>query len=335
MTTPPPSHPQVLAIGEPLIEFNASSEGPLTHAAGFQVGYGGDTSNMVVAARRSGARAGYLTRIGDDAFGRRLIDLWQAEEIDTTGVTQEVGGRTGIYFVSRHGQGAHAFAYYRDGSPASRLCPSDVPASAVAAADLLHVSGITQAISSSACDAAFHAIATARRYGTLVSYDPNHRPALWSPERARGIVMRTAELSDIVLPSLAEGRLLTGESDPEQVLDAFAQRGPSLVALKMGEAGVLVAETAHGRITHIPAHPVRAVDATGAGDTFDGAFAARLLAGATPLEAARYAVIAAALTTTGFGAVDPIPRRDKVADSLEHQRRGDESSAESDSGSDL
>ncbi|UNS95343.1 sugar kinase [Streptomyces tubbatahanensis] len=329
------THPQVLALGEPLLEFNASSEGPLTHAADFQVGYGGDTSNMAIAARRSGARAGYLTRVGDDAFGRRLLDLWQAEGVDTAGVTQEAGGRTGIYFVSRHGRGAHTFAYYRDGSPASRLSPSDVPASAVAAADLLHVSGITQAISSSACDAAFHAVATARRYGTLVSYDPNHRPALWSPDRARGIVMRTVELADLVLPSLEEGRTLTGESDPERVLDAFARRGPSLVVLKMGEAGVLVAETAHGRTTHVPAHPVRAVDATGAGDTFDGAFAARLLAGATPLEAARYAVIAAALTTTGFGAVDPIPHRGTVAENLETQHRGEDRAAESDSRSDL
>lgn len=151
---------------------------------------------------------------------------------------------------------------------------------------------------------------TARAHSTLVSYDPNHRPALWPPPRARAIVMRSADLADIVLPNLDEGRLLTGVHQPADVLAEFAARGPAIVALKMGADGVLLG--AEGRTTHVPAHRVVPTDATGAGDTFDGAFAARLLDGDSPLEAARYAVIAAALTTTGHGAVGPIPTADAV-----------------------
>ncbi|MFI0421634.1 sugar kinase [Spongiactinospora sp. 9N601] len=300
----------VLALGEPLVEFNAATEGALEQAESFAVGYGGDTSNMVIAARRTGARAEYVTRVGGDAFGRRLLDLWRAEGVDTGHVVVEPDGRTGIYFVARHGGGAHAFTYYRAGSPASRLSPADVPEEAVAGAGVLHVSGITQAISASACDAAFHAMTVARAHGTLVSYDPNHRPALWPEERARAIVTRSVELADIALPNLEEGRLLTGERDPEAVLGAFAARCRGVVVLKMGADGALVG--ADGRATHVPAHPVTPVDAAGAGDTFDGAFAALLLEGATPVEAARYAVVAAALTTTGPGAVGPIPARTAV-----------------------
>ncbi|MFC7584313.1 sugar kinase [Nonomuraea antimicrobica] len=303
-------HPQILALGEPLLEFNAATEGPLADDAAFQLGFGGDTSNMVIAARRSGAGAGYVTRVGDDAFGHALMRLWEREGVDVRHVTGEPGGATGIYFVTRHGEGRHAFTYRRAGSPACRLSPADVPEEAVAAARLLHLSGITQAISPSACDAAFHAIDVARRAGTLVSYDPNYRPALWPVEQARAVVLRTAELADVVLPNLEEGRLLTGLHEPEEVLAAFARRGPSIVALKMGADGVLLGEG--GRVTHVPAHPVTAVDATGAGDTFDGAFAARLLDGDSPVEAAGYAVVAAALTTTGPGAVGPIPRLDTV-----------------------
>ncbi|WP_255285651.1 carbohydrate kinase family protein, partial [Streptomyces niveus] len=154
------------------------------------------------------------------------------------------------------------------------------------------------------------AMESARAHSTLVSYDPNHRPALWPPARARAIVMRSAELADIVLPNLDEGRLLTGVHQPADVLAEFAARGPAIVALKMGADGVLLG--AEGRTTHVPAHRVVPTDATGAGDTFDGAFAARLLDGDSPLEAARYAVIAAALTTTGHGAVGPIPTADTV-----------------------
>ncbi|MEU0738957.1 sugar kinase [Streptomyces sp. NPDC006134] len=305
-----PSSPCVLALGEPLLEFNAAAEGELEDSAVFHLGFGGDTSNMVIAARRSGASAGYLTRIGDDAFGRSLLALWRREGVDTTHVVREPGGATGLYFVTRHGEGKHSFTYRRAGSPASRLCPADVPEHAVAGARLLHLSGITQAIGTSACDAAFHAVDVARANGTLVSYDPNYRPALWPPERARAVILHTAGLADLVLPNLEEGRLLTGLDDPHDVLEAFARRGPSLVALKMGADGVLLREG--GRTTRVPAHPVTPVDATGAGDTFDGAFAARLLDGDSPVEAARYAVIAAALTTTGPGAVGPIPRREEV-----------------------
>lgn len=301
---------EILAVGEPLLEFHSrTAASPVQEADAFAVGHGGDTSNFTIAARRAGARAGYVTRIGDDDFGAAFLRLWEREGVGTEHVVREAGGRTGIYFISRSEAGS-SFTYYRAHSPASRLTPADIPADAVARARLVHLSGITQAISTSACDASFHTMEVARENGTLISYDPNLRPALWPAERARAVVMRSVELCDIALPNLAEGRLLTGADDPEAVLDAFVRRGPSLVVLKMGEQGALLAH--EGRVTHIAPHPVDEVDATGAGDTFDGVFAARLLDGADAPEAARHAAVAAALTTTGPGAVTPIPHRDVV-----------------------
>ncbi|MGI5461039.1 sugar kinase [Streptomyces sp. CA-249302] len=194
-----------------MVEFNADVDGALEDAASFAVGYGGDTSNFLVAAARSGARAGYVTRIGDDAFGRVLTRLWEREGVDTTHVVREPGGRTGVYFIAR-GPAGHGFTYYRAGSPASRLSPADVPEQAVAQARLLHVTGITQAIGASACDAALHAMAVARAQGTLVSYDPNYRSALWTQEQARAVILRSLELCDIALPNMEEGRMLTGSS---------------------------------------------------------------------------------------------------------------------------
>jgi 2-dehydro-3-deoxygluconokinase len=150
----------------------------------------------------------------------------------------------------------------------------------------------------------------ARASGTLISYDPNYRPALWPVERARAVVMRSVEMCDIALPNIEEGRLLTGAHAPEDVLDSFVRRGPSIVVLKMGDQGALLAHD--GAVTRVEPHPVTAIDPSGAGDTFDGAFAARLLDGAPPPEAARYAAVAAALTTTGPGAVLPVPTRAAV-----------------------
>jgi len=309
MTYEHPTPADILALGEPMLEFNADADGTLESAESFVVGYGGDTSNFLIAAARSRGRTAYVTRIGDDAFGTVLTRLWEREGVGTAHVTREPGGRTGIYFIAR-GPAGHGFTYYRADSPASRLTPADVPEQAIAEARLLHVTGITQAISTTACDATFHAMSLARAHGTLITYDPNHRPALWPEDRARAVILRSLELCDIALPNIDEGRMLTGEETPEAVLRALSARGPKTIVLKMGEQGALLADG--DEVTHIEAHSVTPVDASGAGDTFDGAFAACLIGGASAVEAARYAAVAAALTTTGHGAVRPIPRRAEV-----------------------
>lgn len=303
----------IIALGEPLLEFNASRLEHLSEATAFDVGHGGDTSNAAIAASRSGADVGYITRIGDDDFGTAFMRLWHHEGVGTSGVVREPGGRTGIYFISRDPANS-SFTYYRAGSPASRMTIADVPEQLVTSAKALHVSGISQAISDTACDAALHAMALARRSGVLVSYDPNHRPVLWGEERARAVVGRSIELCDVALPNIEEGRLFSGAETPGDVLDWFVRRGPRVVVLKMGADGALLHHD--GRIEPIAPHRVTPVDSTGAGDTFDGSFLARLVAGDSPPNAARYAAVAAALATQGLGAVDPIPTRSAVFDAL-------------------
>jgi 2-dehydro-3-deoxygluconokinase len=219
------------------------------------------------------------------------------------------GARTGIYFVS-HGPDGHAFSYYRAGSAASLVTPGEIPAEAVASARVLHVSGISQAISPSACDAVFKAIALARAAGRTVSYDTNLRLSLWPLERARAIIHAALALSDIALPGLDDARQLTGLDRPEDICDRYLAQGCAIVALTLGKDGTLVAVPGEHR--HVPSRPVEAVDATGAGDTFDGAFLAQWLRTGDPFAAAAYANAAAALSTQGYGAVAPIPRRDAV-----------------------
>ena len=173
-------------------------------------------------------------------------------------------------------------------------------------ARVLHVSGISQAISASACDAVFAAIDAATAAGARVSYDPNLRLKLWPLPRARAVIMATAAQCDWFLPSLDDVRTLSGLADPTAILDWCHALGAPVVVLKCGRDGAIVSD---GRRTErIAGHRVDAVDATGAGDCFDGAFAARMLAGDDPFAAARYANAAAALATTGFGAVAPLPR---------------------------
>lgn len=294
----------VVALGEPLLEFNETRGD-----GGYLAGFGGDTSNFVVAAARQGARAGYLTAVGADAFGDRFLALWSDEGVDTSRVVRDAGAHTGIYFVS-HGPQGHVFSYMRAGSAASRLGPADVPEDAIASARVLHLSGISQAISASACDAGFAAIAMARKHGVTVSYDSNLRLKLWPIERARAIIHAALAQADVALLSHEDAAALCDASDPAALLDRYCAMGPKVVILKMGKDGAWIAVDGERRL--IPGHPVPAVDATGAGDTFAGAYLAEVLAGRDPFAAAAYANAAAALSTMGWGAVAPIPRREAV-----------------------
>jgi len=303
--------PDIVALGEPLVEFNqARSADPHAYLQGF----GGDTSNMAIAAARLGARVGYVTHLGDDAFGRMFLDLWRTEGVDTAGVALDAAAPTGVYFVA-HGPKGHEFSYLRAGSAASRMRPDTLPREVVQRARLLHASGISQAISASACDTVFAAFDTARAAGALVTYDPNVRLKLWPLARARAIVLASLAQCSWCLPSQDDADVLFPGAAPDAVVDALHRAGAPGVVLKQGAQGCIVSDGT--RRERIAARKVASVDATGAGDCFDGAFATRLLAGDDPFKAAAYANAAAALATTGYGAVAPLPRAAEVAQLME------------------
>ena len=292
----------IVAIGEPMIEFNQTDRNGRHYLQCF----GGDTSNFAIAAARQGASVAYVTRVGDDLFGRMFLELWKTERIDTSGVAVDPDAFTAAYFVT-HDNAGHHFGFLRAGSAASRMTPADVPPSLIDRAKYLHVSGISQAISSSACDAAFAAIHAARAGGAGITYDSNLRLRLWPIARARAIIGETIALSDYFFPSLEDGQALSKKRDPEAVLDWCFAHNASAVLLKLGGDGVIVAPSPNALRVHIPAHTVAAIDATGAGDSFAGALVARLVVGDDLMAAARYANAAAAITTTAYEAIAPIP----------------------------
>jgi len=296
----------IVALGEAMVEFNQTRA---DDARTWLQGFGGDTSNMAIAAARLGARAAYVTRVGNDAFGRRLLALWTGEGVSTAGVAIDDDAPTGVYFVS-HGPQGHEFSYLRSGSAASRMMPATLPLPVVRSARILHLSAISQAISVSACDACFAAIDVARASGARIAYDTNLRLKLWPLARAKAIVVSTLRLADWALPSLDDAKLLFDSEDPARIVDACHALGAAVVVLKLGRDGCLVSDGA--RRARIAGVRVAAVDATGAGDCFDGAFAARIVAGDDAFAAARFANAAAALATTGYGAVAPLPRAPDV-----------------------
>ena len=301
----------LLCFGEPLMELTRVSR---DGAPVYVPGYGGDTMNCAIAAARQGARAGYISALGEDAFGVELRALLEAEGVDGRFVRSDPDAPTGLYVITPSPAGRD-FAYYRAGSAASRYRAEDLPTDVLAETRIVQLSGISQAIGDGPCDAGFRLIEAARAAGCQVAYDTNLRLKLWSLERARAIMHGALERCTIALPSIDDSRILTGIEDADAIVDFYLSRGPGIVAMKMGEDGVLIATPA-GR-KRVPPIKVTPVDATGAGDAFGGSFLARLAAGDDPFTAARYANAAAALTTTGYGAVAPITKARDVSLALE------------------
>ena len=297
----------IIALGEPLIEFNH------IEASNWLMGHGGDTSNVAIAAARQGARTAMVAHIGADEFGDSLMALWATEGVSSANVVRDPVAPTGLYFV-HHDETGHRFSYLRKGSAASRMRPADLPLDAIRSAKILHLSGISLAISESACDACFAAMKAAREAGVTISIDTNLRTLLWPVDRARAIIHEAMRMADIALPGMDDARLLCGIEDPSEIIDFYSSLGPKIVALTLGETGALIGE---GDTVHeIAPRPAKLVDASGAGDCFDGAFLARLSAGDDVPVAAAYATAAASLSVEGYGAIAPIPTASQVRQAL-------------------
>ena len=293
----------IICLGEAMVEFNQSTDGTWVQ------GFGGDTSNCAISAARQGVQVGYLTKVGEDYFGEKLFELWRSEGVDVSAVMVDSQSPTGIYFVTHDAQGHH-YNYYRKHSAASGIVPEELSEEYIARAKILHVSAISQGISESASASVVSAIKMAKAHNTLVAYDTNLRLSLWNEEQARSTIHEAMKDCDIALPSYDDAVILTGLNDPDAIVDFYLDLGASFVALKCGDRGALVA-TANERKT-IPRVTVNSIDANGAGDTFAGALLAEIARGAKSMDAAEYANIAAALSTTLSGAVTAIPHRSKV-----------------------
>jgi 2-dehydro-3-deoxygluconokinase len=190
------------------------------------------------------------------------------------------------------------------------MMAADVPEAMIAAAKILHVSGIGLAISETMREAVMHAVKQARASQTLVSFDTNLRLRLWPLGEARAAIHALVPMSDILKTSLEDGQTLSGHQAPEAIARFYRELGAGVVVVTLGPDGVLVS---HGNESAVvTGRKVECVDATGAGDAFTGAFLAELCRGAEIAEAARFANAAAALSTREFGAVAGLPSRQDV-----------------------
>ncbi|MHA7220953.1 sugar kinase [Arthrobacter sp. RHLT1-20] len=267
----------VVTMGETMALIKAETPGPLAHVASLSLGMGGAESNFAIALRRLGTSVTWAGRVGADSLGDMVLRELAAEAINTVAIRDDTAP-TGLMIKERRTADAVKIWYYRKGSAGSRLCPDDVPVDQIAQAKLLHITGITPALSSTAADAVSYALDCAKEAGTLVSFDLNYRAALWSPEEAGKQYRRIIPRADVVFAGDTEAALAVGAGqDPWDLARRINELGAPQAIIKLGADGCVAVVDG---IPHAQdAIPIRAVDTVGAGDAFVAGYIAEMLNG--------------------------------------------------------
>ncbi|HWQ12332.1 MAG TPA: sugar kinase [Roseiflexaceae bacterium] len=270
--------PEVVTLGECMGVFYPPDPVTLDDARTLLWDIGGAEANMSIALARLGHTARFISRVGDDPFGRRVRAVLEAEGVDTAALVTDPSAPTGVFFREWLPDMARRVYYYRAGSAASRLAPEHLAPELFAGARVVHLTGITPALSTSCAAACLRAVELAKAGGALVSLDPNYRPRLWGPEAFRAALLPLLRQTDILLMGHEDARAALGVEDEDDMLAAGAALGARVVVLKRAERGALA--LAEGRRYEVPAEPVaRAIDPVGAGDGFDAGFLAGWLRG--------------------------------------------------------
>jgi len=301
----------LVTLGETMVLLLAEQAGPMREATTFRRHIAGAECNVAVGLSRLGHSAGWISRVGDDEFGRAVVFRIRGEGVDTSRVLTDPDAPTGVIIRERREVGPIDQVYYRRGSAASRLSPADLDAGYLRGSRFLHLTGITPALSESCKNAVFEAAEIARDAGVRVALDPNYRSKLWSADEFRRVVRDLATRCDILLPGREEAELLTGESDPEIAARDLQHLGPTLVVLKLGAQGALA--VTQDQLTQVPAVPLeRIVDPVGAGDAFAAGLLSGMLRGLELVEALRLANRCGALAMCAPGDMESLPRRAEV-----------------------
>lgn len=293
-----------VSIGECMIEMAGGEDRQ------YRLGYAGDTLNTAWYMRALlGAdwSVDYFTALGEDRYSGDIRAFLDANGIGTQFIGTVKGRRPGLYMIHQE-HGDRHFTYWRDHS-AARLMAEDKDAlnTALEGANMVYFSGITLAIlHPRARGRLLGAIVKARDAGAKIAFDPNVRPALWSNARVMGSMLTAAaSLCDIVLPTHSDEAPIFGDKSVEETAERYLELGVEEVVVKDGANPALIA-TAGEQVTVAPKQGAVVVDATGAGDSFNGAYLSARLAGKSLQEAAEAAHRVAGIVIGQRGAlVDP------------------------------
>lgn len=300
----------VYTIGESMARMTSSVVGPLRHSDTLRVGIAGAESNVAIGLSRLGVPTSWLGRVGDDEFGRLIVRALRGEDVRTTAIVDDAAP-TGLLVKERRTSTSTSVQYYRAGSAGSRLTPADLDERAIAEAEILHVTGITLALSATARDTVVRAVEIARLHGTTVSFDVNHRARLWPADEAAPVLRALAEQADIVFAGDHEAALLASGETPLALAHAIAELGPREVIVKSGADGAVAVIDGEEHVA--PILRVAELDPVGAGDAFTAGYLAEAVAAADTAQRLDTAARCGAFAVTVDGDWEGLPTRAELS----------------------
>ena len=300
--------PQLTTLGEALVVMDPLTKGPLRFVGTFQKHVGGAEYNVAVGLSRLGHRAGWVGALGNDEFGEEILALARAERVDVSHVIRDPDAPTGLYFKEWRALGQLRVHYYRAGSAASRMRLDDVDVDYLLSGEILHLTGITAALSDGCRDLVEHLISEANKRGVPVSFDVNVRRQLLMERDPREVLGPLAARADLLFLSDDEAELMFGGSDPERVRTAKRDIRAETVVVHRADGAYALQDG----VTEMAGYSVDVVDTVGAGDAFVAGFLSGRLRGWSMEECLDMANACGACAVTVPGDLKGLPTEEEV-----------------------
>lgn len=298
----------VISIGESMVLF--STEQQIKYSSTFNCRVAGAESNTMIGLSKLGHESGWISRIGDDAIGEKVLASIRSEGVDTSYVHVDESAATGIFLREQTTADTSSISYYRSHSAASRLVPEDINSTYINKAKYVYITGITVALSKKCEETIFHLIKVAKELGKTIVFDPNIRKQLHG-ESERETLKTIIGLSDIILPGLAEGHYLFGTNDCEEIADHCLELGATLCVVKLGERGAYFKQDSHQGSVN-PFSVSRVIDPIGAGDGFAAGLLSGLLDSLSIEDAVSRACAVGSYVTQIHGDIEGLPTKTKL-----------------------
>lgn len=313
----------LLLIGEAMGLLTAQSEGSLDSVNGYSLSVAGAEFNVATGAARLSHKTSYLTKLGNDPFGKLIARTLKENHIDDSLIFFTKEKTTGFMLKSKVEKGDPDTFYFRKGSAASTLSKEDIDKVDFSKYSHVHLTGIFPALSESTKEATYYIIEKARKHNLFISFDPNLRPSLWeSTEKMVSVLNDLSSKADLVLPGDSEGAILCNTKDPYKICKFYRDLGAKTVVTKCGPKGAFCSHIdkefmVNGFIID------KVIDTVGAGDGFACGVITALMEGLDIEKAVERACAIGAIQCTFSGDNEGLPTIDKLNDFIKsHSRRG-------------
>ncbi|SES07363.1 sugar kinase [Salipaludibacillus aurantiacus] len=262
----------VITIGDAMITFNPTIKGPMKYVSTFERKVGGAELNFAIGCARLGLNMGWISRLGNDEFGKYIYNFVRGEGVDVSEVRLEDNYPTSLNFKEIMEDGSGRTFYYRDNTPTKVLTEESLTEDYFKNSKLLHITGVFTAIDPAKNIGVIKkAISLAKKHNLLISMDPNIRLKLWTKEEAGKALAELLPDVDILLTGVDEAEILLGTAEVDEIIAKCKELHIKYVAVKRGSDGAVGYHDGQ-TLNMPPVKPKKVVDTVGAGDGFNAGF---------------------------------------------------------------